>query len=709
MAKSKRRVAVARRQGPAHFVDPNAHEVDGAGHVGPAFEAEDGSCPLGPAPSIMRDSDGDGSVVQVATDFEAVTVPCPLGTPPSTMRVQLCDGDGSEANGHVAPSTHEVGHPQAMEVAPGHKLLEVVPVEDCTIGSDEEIIGEEQLDLNFSDDDCDSPQGTEIIPAPIVSPPGIISKTVHSPQQREMPQAPSTGRQVPAPPSGSGNPIPGPNNSKWRDILFSNRVIPSCTKLQNYALNHLSKSCVISHDDIMSKFEVWNYCAVGYISGKSTGFKALNSIIANVWKTEATLTIHETGWLIYRFKSEEDKLAVLRGGPYLVYGRPLVLRPMTKFFDFSCEEMSRVPVWVKFPSLPLCCWSPICLSKIASVIGKPIQCDQLTSNLSRMSYARVLVEIDLLEELRHTVEIALPDGPTLHQKVVYKTLPKYCNFCHVLGHSRLLCSKAAASTNKVHCSQPQSQDDVDRENVFNRLGPQPSLVSSPPPMHGQPHGTINQPDAMSSPPPMHGQPHGNINHQDAVSSPPPLHGQPHGNNNQQDAEDISTPEGALDNSAGWIKVNSRKASKLRKGKEVVGSGRVSHSMDTGQHPPLSPRPNLLSAIPCDELAQDRPPTAPLIIPCEGEDHSTAPAPGQPPPLPSLLCAFPCDGRPPTAPLIIPCEGTDHITAPASGTIIGAGNLVNVYPVEVADQCGVRTRNQKQRSRGGREFPSTAHP
>ena len=179
----------------------------------------------------------------------------------------------------------------------------------------------------------------------------------------------------------------------------------------------------------MTKFEVWNYCAVGYISGKSPGFKALNSIIANVWKTEATLTIHEMGWLIYRFKSKEDKLAVLRGGPYLVYGRSLVLRPMTKFFDFSCEEMSWVPVWVKFPSLPLCCWSPICLSKIASVIGKPIQCDHLTSSLSRMSYARVLVEIDLLEELRHTVEISLPDGPTLHQKVVYETLPKYCNFC----------------------------------------------------------------------------------------------------------------------------------------------------------------------------------------------------------------------------------------------------------------------------------------
>jgi hypothetical protein len=42
----------------------------------------------------------------------------------------------------------------------------------------------------------------------------------------------------------------------------------------------------------------------------------------------------------------------------MVYGKPLILRPMTRFFDFSTEEMSRVSVWVRFPSLPLCCWSP---------------------------------------------------------------------------------------------------------------------------------------------------------------------------------------------------------------------------------------------------------------------------------------------------------------------------------------------------------------
>jgi uncharacterized membrane protein (UPF0127 family) len=77
----------------------------------------------------------------------------------------------------------------------------------------------------------------------------------------------------------------------------------------------------------------------------------------------------------------------------LVYGRPLLLKPMPKYFDFTIEEMTRVPVWVKFPNLPLKCLFAKCLSKIASVLGKPLKSDKLTTTMERLSYARVLVEL----------------------------------------------------------------------------------------------------------------------------------------------------------------------------------------------------------------------------------------------------------------------------------------------------------------------------
>ncbi|KAJ6973894.1 hypothetical protein NC653_034040 [Populus alba x Populus x berolinensis] len=133
--------------------------------------------------------------------------------------------------------------------------------------------------------------------------------------------------------------------------------------------------------------------------------------------------------------------------------------------------MSRIPVWVRFPNLPLCCGSPSCLSKIASVLGKPIQSDHMTSTLSHMSYAHVLVEIDLREDLQHSVAVSLPSGPLLHQKVVYEAMPKLCNYCNVLGHTRLLCPKVAASATEdtvVNASNMQTG----KGSVFGHMGPQ---------------------------------------------------------------------------------------------------------------------------------------------------------------------------------------------------------------------------------------------
>lgn len=411
--------------------------------------------------------------------------------------------------------------------------------------------------------------------------------------------------------------------------------------------------------------------------------------------------------MIYHFKSEEDKLAVLRGGPYLVYGRPLVLRQMTRFFDFSSAEMSRVPVWVKFPSLPLCCWSPVCLSQIASVIGKPIQCDQLTSNLGRMSYARVLVEIDLLEELRHNVKISLPEGSTLLQKIVYETLPKYCNFCHVLGHTRLLCSKAAATTSKLPCPQPQPQAGVDKGTVFGRLGPQPP---PPPTVQGHPQDNNIQEAPEGIP----------------QVFPPTVQG--HLNSIQEALDDTTRPVAALDNSAGWVTVVSRKSSKQQKGKAVADSEPVLTSPDppsllacTGAVQTTTVTASCVGQVPCPPTT----PTAPLEVNyCDGAAHNSSPTRtniGATTARDTALVSNPvnvppvCIGDvqpPPIAPLVVhSCDGEAHSSLPpatTTGDIVVVGNSVKVPLINVADQCGVRTRNQKQRSRSGRNFPPPAN-
>ena len=238
--------------------------------------------------------------------------------------------------------------------------------------------------------------------------------------------------------------LPKPNTGSWKSLFVENRRLNADTLLSYVSDCSNSHPCVLLEEDAYN--EVWKRCLIGYVAGKYPGFVALNSIITSIWKCDATLSIHESGWIVYKFKNEDDKLEVLNKGPYLIYGRPLILKSMPEFFDFSRSEMSSVPVWIKLPCLPLKCWTSKCLSKIASQIGKPIQCDKLTANMERISYARVLVEVNLMEDLPSSIQIVLPNGSLLVQPVFFESLPLFCRKCSLIGHSTDNCGKQSSRT-----------------------------------------------------------------------------------------------------------------------------------------------------------------------------------------------------------------------------------------------------------------------
>ena len=255
-----------------------------------------------------------------------------------------------------------------------------------------------------------------------------------------------------------------PKMGAWRNLFVDNRSADSSTMLSHYSDISNSKTCIL--EEVDTPCDEWKRCLIGYIAGKYPGFAALRSIIANNWRCDALLSIHESGWLVYNFKNEDDKLAVLNGGPYLIYGRPLILKSMPEFFDFSKKEMASVPVWVKFPNLPLKCWSLRSLSKISSLLGKPIQCDRLTASKGRISYARVLIEIDLREHLPVSVPIGLPNGHFIDQLVIFESLPQFCKTCNSIGHSSTNCGKSTAQP--AHGKNASDTIPV-TGNVFRRM------------------------------------------------------------------------------------------------------------------------------------------------------------------------------------------------------------------------------------------------
>ncbi|XP_069143403.1 uncharacterized protein [Solanum lycopersicum] len=120
--------------------------------------------------------------------------------------------------------------------------------------------------------------------------------------------------------------------------------------------------------------------------------------------------------------------------PYTINNRPIILKQWCPEFNFGSEFLTEIPLWVNFPKLPLSCWGVGSLSRIVSAIEVPIFADECTTKQTRISYARMLVEVNVTRAIPQKISVVDPIGKTFMQDVVLKWRPQYCDKCQKIGH-----------------------------------------------------------------------------------------------------------------------------------------------------------------------------------------------------------------------------------------------------------------------------------
>ncbi|KAK1278884.1 hypothetical protein QJS04_geneDACA024773 [Acorus gramineus] len=147
------------------------------------------------------------------------------------------------------------------------------------------------------------------------------------------------------------------------------------------------------------------------------------------------------GFFVVTFDMEEDLQKVLEGGPWTMASRPFVLQRWSPFVKMELARLTSIPIWVKFPDHPLHMWTVECLSKIASAIGVPLYRDAATKQGTRVSFARVCVEVEAGTILPDSILVNSPTGGCQEFQVIYDWKPQACSFCHTFGHDDSMCCK----------------------------------------------------------------------------------------------------------------------------------------------------------------------------------------------------------------------------------------------------------------------------
>ncbi|KAI0513437.1 hypothetical protein KFK09_009458 [Dendrobium nobile] len=240
----------------------------------------------------------------------------------------------------------------------------------------------------------------------------LPSRNMHPVQTRVSSQKPLPWTRV-----FTDNPNPNPS-------LFAVSTIPTPEDIIPFA-----------HEDVVEASSEWNMALVGYSLGKRPFYGSLLAAVSKVWKLKGSIKMISLndGFFLFKFSSAEDFEYVWNKGIWFILGKPFVLQKWSPLFSPKREEFTSVPIWIKILDLPLCCWTPTGISKIATKIGISLAVDDLTATKSRLTYARVCVQVDTTATYPEFIPI-LVEGKIFNLKILYEWKPTPCEHCSSLIH-----------------------------------------------------------------------------------------------------------------------------------------------------------------------------------------------------------------------------------------------------------------------------------
>ncbi|KAJ6861930.1 hypothetical protein NC652_038914 [Populus alba x Populus x berolinensis] len=230
---------------------------------------------------------------------------------------------------------------------------------------------------------------------------------------------------------------PATATTSWADRV---RVSDSSTRftLDSIPRQPAGQCLKITEQMLLENTSQWTRCIVGFFPGFKMPFHAVNAIASRVWRPYGLENVMTTtnGFMLFRFKTEEELHAVLEKGPWMFGGKNIILQQWHPRFKFDKSKISTLPVWIRLHGLPFPLWSKQGLSLSASMVGRPLSCDELTYSCTRLEYARLCVEIDAALPFIHTFDIDCPlSAEPITVTVEYEWKPSRCGTCNVFGHS----------------------------------------------------------------------------------------------------------------------------------------------------------------------------------------------------------------------------------------------------------------------------------
>ena len=116
--------------------------------------------------------------------------------------------------------------------------------------------------------------------------------------------------------------------------------------------------------------------------------------------------------------------------------------------SYEKNSITTMPIWVKLPKLNVRYQGETTLRKIVGYLSRVLKIDTATLKIERMQYARVLVDMDIIEGFSEELYFTNENDELVTQPVQYEWL-LWCCKCSQFGHTNTEC-RVGIEQNKKH-------------------------------------------------------------------------------------------------------------------------------------------------------------------------------------------------------------------------------------------------------------------
>lgn len=200
-----------------------------------------------------------------------------------------------------------------------------------------------------------------------------------------------------------------------------------------------------------------------------------------IWaRASSCIFIHRIGTFLLKVTTTRVRDNILSRTMWNIVGHPMFVAPWSPDFNPDTPPISSATVTVELRGVPYLLFNEESLGRIATAIGQPVALAPETARKDNFEVAKLLVRVNLLEELPTRVVTGFSNGREVDIGISYPWLPPRCDICDQFGHASSLCRRKTPSSSwrKLKTRSTSRRGRPSRRERLSKKGNQPRIGRS---------------------------------------------------------------------------------------------------------------------------------------------------------------------------------------------------------------------------------------